>query len=703
MNRIEKVRQAFPTVKNMIDTVFLRNMQYDDMSGVMSSPYEKSDLVFVCISTTAKAIAQVPVIIEQKNKKGWLAVPDDDPDQILINSPNPLMPTTHEFINALVSHLMLSGHVWMLPFPPRSPKFGSLWLIRRSNMDCILNEKTNQLDAWKYQPSKDKTIILMPDEVSSIKFFNPKSDIMGMAPMEAGRIPINTDYKAAGYNEKFFDEGAVPGGIISTDMKLNETSFERIKKQFEDKHAGYRKAHRLAILDSGLKYTQMGLSHKDMEFPELRKMNRESIMQVYGMKKIIVSVTENLNLATAKTERKEWWQGTNLPLMNMIAEGLTFLFYRSNPNRRIIFDTSNVEALHEDFKDKVITGSILFKMGFSPNEINDRLSLGFETKKWRDFWYVPSNVVRVNNDGTLDTTGMNPQLPGPQVPEEIEPEEPEAPLALPEPEKPKKPKKPKEEESIADFFITNKSEGFTEDEEIIFGLEWKRILAKSQVVEWEFETKIRKIFFEIRKKALKLLNQKSIQSVELEEFLDEKRALTVQTVPLYEAAVRLGADSIINGYATGIGFNINDPQIIEFLTSKPIKVGRVVNTIRDQIRQALIDGVSNNESIEQIATRIKKVMSNGHGRAMTIAQTEVGSAVNFGRSVEIREAGYRQKKWYTALDERVRADHRVMHGQVVNVDTPWIVGGASLRFPGDPSGPARQIINCRCIELPVKE
>ena len=197
--------------------------------------------------------------------------------------------------------------------------------------------------------------------------------------------------------------------------------------------------------------------------------------------------------------------------------------------------------------------------------------------------------------------------------------------------------------------------------------------------------------------------QKSITTVQSEEFLDEKKALIIQTVSIYESGVRLGADSIINGYGTGVGFNINDPQIIAFLTEKPIMVGRVVNTVRNQIRQALIDGMSANESTEQIATRIKKVMSNGHNRAMTIAVTEVGSALNFGRSIEIRDAGYTKKKWYTALDERVRPDHRAMHGQVVNVDTPWIVGGASLRYPGDPYGPARQIVNCRCIELPVKE
>lgn len=692
MNRIDKIRNSIIDVKGILDQVFLKNLQYEEFSGVLDDPYEKSDLVYVCISTTAKAIAQVPLVIQQKTNKGWVAVTDRDPDQALLSSPNPLMPTTFEFINALVSHLLLSGHVWMLPYPPGAPKFSSLWLIRKANMEKLSDKDTGQLAGWNYKPNKDKTIVLYPDEVASIKFFNPKDDVMGLAPIEAGRIPVRTDYKASVYNEKFFDEGAVPGGIISTENKLNESSFERIKKQFADQHSGYKKAHRLAVLDSGLKYTQMGLSHKDMEFPELRRMNRESIMQVFGMKKIILSVTEDINLATAKIERKEWWQGTNLPLMSMIAEGLSSLFYKDNFNRKIIFDTSNVEALHEDYKDKVATAEKLFKIGFSPNEINERLALGFEYKEWRDFWYVPSNVVRVNEDGSLDTTGINPQLPGPETPQ----------LPAPEPEEDEEePKKPEEE--IFQTFIVRSKDGFTDNEELQFGQEWKRIMAKSQAIEWEFESKVRKIFFEIRKKSLKLLFQKSMRDVETEEFLEERKSLTSLTVPIYEMGVRWGAQSIIETYGLNIGFNINDPQIIAFLTSKPIQVTRVVDTVKNQIRQALIDGVSNNEATEQIATRIKKVMSNGHKRAMTIAITEVGSAVNFGRSIEITEAGYTKKKWYTALDERVRESHKTMHGKVISVGQPWIVGGASLRFPGDPNGPAREIIHCRCIELAVKE
>jgi hypothetical protein len=53
--------------------------------------------------------------------------------------------------------------------------------------------------------------------------------------------------------------------------------------------------------------------------------------------------------------------------------------------------------------------------------------------------------------------------------------------------------------------------------------------------------------------------------------------------------------------------------------------------------------------------------------------------------------------WWTRSDERVRESHRFMHGQVRPHGDPFRSGaGNSLAYPGDPSAPLRDTINCRC-------
>jgi len=688
MNRLDKLRVTANVVKSGAgwDAIFLKNLQMPQGDDVLTDPYYKSDLVYVCISTTAKAIAQVPLTVVTKKGKDWIRVEDRDPLQQLLDKPNTVNPTSFDFISTVISQLLLNGHVFLLPFPPGSKQYTALWVIPKPAMSPVVSESTGQLEGWLYKPKQErKGIPLTVDEVASIKFFNPKDPFIGMAPIEAGRIPVRTEYKLGIYNERFFDEGAVPGGILSSENRINDSQFERIVKQFEDKHKGFQQGHRLAILDNGLKFTQTGLSQKDMMFPELKKMNREAILQIFGMKKVVVSVTDDLNFATAKTERKEWWQGTNLPLMGMIETALTAVIFKNDLEHKIIFDISNVEALHEDFKDKVDTGDKLFKMGFAANEINARLQLGFDSKPWRNFWYVPSNTVKVLKDGTIEMFGVNPALPPPvNSPKPPEPENPEEENPEEEADKPK----------------AIEYKGFTDNEEEQAGIRWREIMAGAELIQWEFESKVRRVFFDMRKKTLKLLNIKAVKDVESEEFLDEKKNLISFTVPIYEKALRYGAETLVAEINIGLSFNLNDPQVIYYLTNAPLKLTRVVDTIKEDVRKQLIAGVTANETTQQIGDRLRGLFAGATRRAMTIANTEVGRALNYARSMEMRNAPYTTKIWFTALDERVRLTHRAMHGQRILIGQSWILGsGSTLRFPGDPMGAASETINCRCIEL----
>jgi uncharacterized protein with gpF-like domain len=53
--------------------------------------------------------------------------------------------------------------------------------------------------------------------------------------------------------------------------------------------------------------------------------------------------------------------------------------------------------------------------------------------------------------------------------------------------------------------------------------------------------------------------------------------------------------------------------------------------------------------------------------------------------------------WVSTKDNRTRETHRGMDGQSrpfgVPFDSP---SGAKLLYPGDPSAPAEEVVNCRC-------
>jgi SPP1 gp7 family putative phage head morphogenesis protein len=627
----------------------------------------------------------------------------DDPWQRLFNRPNELM-DRYSFTEASIGHLMLDGDVFLVPFPPGIFPPKSVWVVRKRFMGPLKDNQTGRLIGWNYDPKgvnyggggtgstiiTQSSIPLRPEEVCHVYFWNPYDSIMGQAPSEAGRMNIMVDYKAAHYTANFLDEGAVPGGMLETDRSLSDKQFNRILNQFETRHQGFRKGHRFALLENGLKYTQAGLSQKDMEFPKLRELTARRIFQIYGMKEAVISETKNVNYATSREQRKEWWESTNLPMMRMVCSALNFTLF---PNSDLMcqFDYTKIEALREALFDKINTGYKAWQMGFTADEVNNRLDLGFKSKPWRKTWYMPVNLVPVeehvapsNTPPALPPGGTPPLLPAPA------------------------PKPPKAIEFLEDGTVVHDTVKEARGEAI-----WNSMIRQLAPHEEAFTKKVSRVFFNMRKRILELLYRekksleelsKDMDDVEKDTFVEEAKEMSKVTEPLYKAALTLGVELVISEIDIPVAFDVTDPEALYFLANKTIRIAGVVDTIKNQIQRELVQGYEGGESIAQVADRIRGVFDVAKSRARTIARTEMGSAATEGRFLAINRSGFKEKEWFTALDERVREQHRLMHGRKVRVGEMWVMpDGSSLRHPGDYDGPAHQVINCRCVEIVVSE
>src|SRR5690606_3960274 len=86
-------------------------------------------------------------------------------------------------------------------------------------------------------------------------------------------------------------------------------------------------------------------------------------------------------------------------------------------------------------------------------------------------------------------------------------------------------------------------------------------------------------------------------------------------------------------------------------------------------------------------------------RAYRIARTELGMAMNTGHDIGARQAAEEfgltlEKGWASARDDRVRDTHAALHGEFVPMNEAFSNG---LMYPGDPDGPAEEVVNCRCV------
>lgn len=440
-SKIDKFLQAINVAKSDIDRYFIRNVIPTTDAEALSDPYTNVAMCYTCISTTARAISQVPIMVTQKDRLGNnIPVGDKHPWQQLIDKPNYMM-SRSMFIENILSFWLLDGNVCIIPFPINSIATkstpDSLWVVRWKFMKYEKDDN-GHIKRWIYTPSAGaKGIELAPSDVLHLRFFNPNDTITGMAPHEAGKIALRSNYRAGNYNAQFFENGAVPGGILQTDKQLSKATFDRTKAQVNQEYGVKQgNAYKMMVLEQGLKWAARGITQRDMEFIELYRLSQEEIMQIYGMKKVIVSAnTGGANRATAQVEKQEWWHGTCMPLMRNMSEVLSWgLFEFRNLQMKMTFDISSIEALAGAFAEKAKTAEVMLRLGFTRNEVNERLELGFPKVPWGDVAYMPVNMMPVNLEGGIiqpgghgGTDGDNPNPNDPQNNPGGDPQEPDKP------------------------------------------------------------------------------------------------------------------------------------------------------------------------------------------------------------------------------------------------------------------------------------
>lgn len=133
---------------------------------------------------------------------------------------------------------------------------------------------------------------------------------------------------------------------------------------------------------------------------------------------------------------------------------------------------------------------------------------------------------------------------------------------------------------------------------------------------------------------------------------------------------------------------------------------RIPDEVYELVFAEITDGVNAGESVDQIAGRVDRVLSytgseRWPNRARVIAQTETtrayGAGTLAGGLEQSRLTGrLLRKRWDTEHDTKVRASHREVDGDVLDLGMPFYVDGVPLMFPGDPMGPPETVINCRC-------
>ena len=161
-----------------------------------------------------------------------------------------------------------------------------------------------------------------------------------------------------------------------------------------------------------------------------------------------------------------------------------------------------------------------------------------------------------------------------------------------------------------------------------------------------------------------------------------------------------GTEALSEATATAWTEVVNSQAVSYAQTATNRLTGPVSDSIWNDLKLKVSKAIETGASTERLTAEIATMSEFATYRAETIARTEVNGAYNAGTyesNQTLGDVGPVEKYWIATGDDRTRETHREADGQVRAFADPFSIGGSEMLYPHDPAGPAKEVVNCRCV------
>lgn len=655
------------------DPMLQRIFNQADQSA-LTDPYSQLAAVYACVNAKARNIAAVPFDIYRNGSEDALS---EGTIVELFRKPNPWMSNT-QLWEAIVISLETAGewHVAKDVEVGREGVPAYLWCWNPDEMRPAMASNGVSVGWWHNVGAK-KDFVPM-DRILFDKYWNPRDPIRGLAPLRAARLTGESSYDALRYNRNFFKNDATPPVVFKFPEMLDDTQWKQENERLINTRKGVSNAHAALIMDGGASVEKLGINQRDMEFLGQLKNARDEMCMIFQVPKSVISLYEDTNYATAQSADLSFWIRSLIPIMVRIEDKfnsdlLQPLGYRGRFNLR------KVDAINNAFLSKVDAATKLYGIGFTANEINERFDLGFQPQPWRD---EPAGQAM-------------PSFPPPPAPA---------------PEKPAPAEAKPEEESDPKTLAAAMEKAARERI-------WSDLTSRITPVANGCNKDLRSYFADVEAKLFRMLLKgykdpaggpvtiKKLDPISEDDiariFNDDKMKRILSR--WIELSMGTGAGTVVGG-----AFDVASEEALACIAAHVSKVTaisenarrKLVETIRETFKVSTEQGLSEIEAAKLLTENCKADMLELRSHAATIARTEVHGAYSEARDKSMGSTGPVAKKWITARNAAVRDTHAALDGKVVPWDAVFPNGCA---YPLDPAGDASEVINCRCVHIPIYE
>lgn len=687
---------------------------------------EVESWVMLAVDVIGKKLSQLPILVGtmEPNENGVeVFFPDADTDYAeLLRRPNPWF-AMNDLSNWLIQSALLTGEGFLEIILDESGRPTQIWPLVSSHVKKQVNGM-GELTEYKYSVHGIDQFIPV-DRIIEFKEINIANPYQGFTAIQPLREVILNQLQLRTFTRRFMENGAIPGGILSTEHKnLPEPVKEKIRDEWFDQHGTPNNAGRMAILHAGVTYQQIQVDMDKIGIENIRKMNRDEILAALQIPPIYGGVFDKANYANSREQKILLWEfliPRKIGLEQSINRHLGDKYFEG---MRAICDTSGIDVLKPERRETAAVGISAWNAGLiTLNETrtrflsiepvdDDELGDTFKAEPSADLFLDEPTLAetppeKTDDDDDADDDAKSFQKIMQTLSARVNGSRPDR--LLNSKERVEKVKMAKRRKSHLRFL--NSLERINRrDVNKFFNQQKKRLLkqvaglAKSGA----WRTEIVQEIYRMEKMNPIQFKQDVPKPDEISLLFDielETAEIEAMTTRYANRSVQTGGRRAIADIGLEVGFDAQTAAAQELVAKAKNFSTRINNTTFASIRGLLERANREDMTVNELSKEIRQLYDGWTGslageaaipRSRRIALTETTRLINGAAKEAWKQNDITHKRWLTIIDGETREEHIAADFEKVGIDESFVQTGEALDVPGDSAGSAWNVINCRC-------
>ncbi len=328
--------------------------------------------VYSCVRILSEAIASLPLHVYCYKNNGKERVYNHPLYHILHDEPNSEM-TSFVFRETLMGHLLIWGNAYAQIIRDGSGKVLALYPLLPNKMG-VARDKNGEI-FYTYTRTTDENpniknygqVVLRRQDVLHIPGLG-FDGLVGYSPIAMAKNAVGMTLACEEYGASFFANGANPGGVLEHPGVLKDP--KKVRDSWNEVYRGTSNAHKVAVLEEGMKYQQIGIPPEEAQFLETRKFQINEIARLYRIPPHMIGDLEKSSFSNIEQQSLEFVKYTLDPWVLRWEMSLQRSLLLPNEKKEYFIKMNVDGLLRGDYQSRMNGYAVGLQNGFlSPNDV----------------------------------------------------------------------------------------------------------------------------------------------------------------------------------------------------------------------------------------------------------------------------------------------------------------------------------------------